>query len=101
MTTFTASTDLPSNINTLEKLAAWVGLALARCNPTKKVLESADATPLRVCEVVTIKDDANVYRLVVRLVLPLNDNYAEATTKFWESALVIDDAPLPAAFKSN
>ncbi len=28
MTALVVSTDIPSNINTLEKLAAWVGLAL-------------------------------------------------------------------------
>jgi hypothetical protein len=100
MTAFAVS-DIPSNINTLEKLGAWVGLALTRCNPNKKVLESPGETPIRVCEAVTIKDDANDYRLVIRLVLPLAPGYAEATTKFWESAIEIDTAALPTAFKSN
>lgn len=100
MTAFVA-TDIPSNIDTLEKLQVWLGYALARCNPTIKMLESPQDDPVRVCEVVTIRDDLGVYRAVVRVAVPLADNYAEATTKIWESALKIDDVPLPSAFKSN
>ncbi|WP_274517492.1 hypothetical protein [Fortiea contorta] len=38
MTTINLSTDIPSAINTLEKLAAWSGLTLANMNkPTECV----------------------------------------------------------------
>lgn len=100
MTAFT-STDIPSNINTLEKLHAWSGLALARCNPTAKVLESANGDPVRIVEVVTIKDDVGIYRLVVRTALPLDPNYAESTVKLWELIQDIDNVGIPSAFKSN
>ncbi len=45
MTALNISTDIPTNINTLEKLAAWVGLALERCNPSAKILESPTRNP--------------------------------------------------------
>ena len=101
MTAINITADIPSNINTLEKLAAWVGLALARVNPTAKVLETPGTDPVRVCECITIKDDAGVYRLVVRVTLPLSDSYAEATSKFWESCTEVGTVAIPAAFKSN
>ena len=100
MTTFTRD-DVPSNIDTLEKLQVWLGYALVRCNPTAKMLESPQDDPVRVCEVVTIRDDSGIYRAVVRVAVPLADNYAEAVTKIWESAVKIDDVPLPSAFKTN
>jgi len=101
MTTFTASTDLPTNINTLEKLAAWVGQALTRCNPSLKVLELANAQPSRAAEAVLIKADDNSFRLVVRMVLPISDDYAAQTRKFWENAQEFSNTALPAAFKVN
>lgn len=100
MTSF-APTDIPSNVNTLEKLAAWVGLALTRCNPTLKILESPDQFPQRVAECVLIKADDNTYRQVVRLVLPVADDYASTTKKSWENVTEISNVALPAAFKVN
>lgn len=100
MTAFTP-TDIPSNVDTLEKLQVWLGYGLARCNPTAKMLESPQDDPVRICEVVTIRDDAGIYRAVVRVAVPMADNYAESTAKIWESALKIDDVALPSAFKSN
>lgn len=101
MTAINITTDIPSQINTLEKLAAWAGLALARCNPSARLLEDPNAFPQRICETVMVKADDNTLRLVVRLSLPVADGHAEATTKFWESINVVSDTVLPAAFKSN
>lgn len=101
MTLLTISTDIPTNINTLEKLAAWVGLALARCNPSLKILENPNADPERAAQAVLIKADDGSYRLVIRLSLKIADNYAEATQKFWFNTEELSGTALPAAFKSN
>lgn len=102
MTTLNISTDIPTNINTLEKLAAWVGLALERCNPSKKILESPDTEPQRVSQAVLIRADDTSHRLVVRMSIPINSAYAEnSTVKFWQNALEIDTTALPTAYKAN
>lgn len=101
MTAINLSTDIPTNINTLEKLAAWVGLALARCNPSLKILEDPNAPAQRAAQVVLIKADDGSNRLVVRLSVPIADGYSESALKFWFNALPISDTALPAAFKAN
>lgn len=101
MTAINIATDIPSNINTLEKLAAWVGLALTRCNPSLKILESPDQFPQRAAESVLIKADDNTYRQIIRLVLPVVDDYASSTKKSWENVTEFSNVALPAAFKTN
>lgn len=101
MTAVSLTTDIPTNINTLEKLAAWVGLALARCNPSQRILEIPNSDAPRAAEATLIKADDGSYRLVVRLSIPIFDNYSEQTQKFWFNADEISNTALPAAFKSN
>lgn len=101
MTAINIATDIPTNINTLEKLAAWVGLALARCNPSLKILEYPNTEPQRAAEAVLIKADDNSYRLVVRLSLPIVDSYSESTTKFWFNTTEFSNVALPSAYKTN
>lgn len=101
MTVINIATDIPSNINTLEKLAAWVGLALSRCNPTAKVLEYPNTEPERLAYTVLLKADDNSHRLVTRLSIPIADNYPENTAKFWTNATEMSGTVLPAAFKTN
>lgn len=94
--------DIPDSACTsLEKLASWVGTALARCNPTARLLEDPNAFPQRICETVMVKADDNSFRQVVRLSLPVADGYAENTAKFWNNVGEISGTVLPAAFKSN
>lgn len=101
MTAFAASTDLPSSVNSLEKLGAWVGLALTRLNPTSRVLETPGLESERVAQCVLIRADDNSCRLVVRLSIPVADGYAENPAKFWNNALDISNTALPAAFRTN
>ena len=101
MTALTISSDIPTNINTLEKLGAWAGLALTRCNPSTKVLENPSASSQRVAETFFIKADDGSNRLVIRLSLPVTDDYASDTKKFWEKVNPLSETVLPAAFKVN
>ncbi|PSB27466.1 glucose-6-phosphate dehydrogenase [Chlorogloea sp. CCALA 695] len=102
MTALTISTDIPTNINTLEKLAAWVGLALERCNPSTKILESPNSEPQRVAEAVLIRADDATHRMIIRVSIPINDGYAEnSLVKFWQNALEINSTALPTAYKAN
>ncbi len=102
MTALNIATDIPTNINTLEKLAAWTGLALERCNPGKKILEAPETEPQRVAQAVLIRADEGGHRLIVRISIPVNAGYAEnSSVKFWQNALEIDSTALPTAYKAN
>lgn len=101
MTALSIATDIPSDINTLEKLALWVGLALSRVNPTTKYLEVPDAEPQRDANVVLIKCDDGKNRTILRIAIPIIDGYASNTAKFWQNAEIISDTALPTAFKAN
>ena len=101
MTAFVTS-DIPTSINTLEKLATWVGLALQRCNPNTTVLEAPGLNPERVASVILFKADDNSTRLGIRLSLQVADGYAENPQKFWTNVVELpQSATLPAAFKTN
>jgi len=97
-----APADIPTSATTtLEKLAAWVGLALARCNPTARLLEDPNTFPQRICEAVMVRADDNSLRLVIRVSLPIADGYAENPAKFWNNINEIANVALPAAYKVN
>jgi hypothetical protein len=44
MTALNITTDIPSQINTLEKLYVWAGLALANINPSLTAIEGVGYT---------------------------------------------------------
>ena len=100
MTAFVTS-NIPSNINTVEKLQAWCGLLLARINPTLAVLEQPNQQGERVCQSSLFRASDGTLRLVVRVSIPINDDYDTATTKVWESAQAISATSIPAAYTTN
>lgn len=100
MTALTLSSDIPNNINTLERLICWAGLALRRVNPVASVLETPGAYAEPVAQTVLLKADDNTIRLVVRVSVPIDPAYAESTLKFWMHAQELSNTVLPAAFKT-
>jgi hypothetical protein len=101
MTALVIASQIPSNINTLEKLAAWSGLALAYINPSITGVEgqgyterSAQANPY------FIQAD-NRTRLIVRVSLPLSPDYLAGGAKFWGYAQDLSNTAIPALFTSN
>lgn len=101
MTAFDKSTDLPANINTLERLHVWSGLALARLNPVLQVLEVPGFSAERVAQSTLIKADDGTNRIVIRTSIAIDGDYAtDTTTKFWMKAIDLSNTTLPNSFKS-
>ena len=100
MTAFVTS-NIPSNINTLEKLHAWSGLALSRINPTLATLEQPGVTGERVAQATIFRAADNTVKLVVRCSFGLNEDYDTATTKVWESIQVLSATTIPTAYTTN
>lgn len=100
MTTIDISTDIPSNINTLERLAAWSILALRRINPQLQVLETSQINPERAIQAVVLQAEDDTIRLFGRVSLKVDQAYAENDAKFWMNVLELSNVELPASFKS-
>lgn len=101
MTALNISTDIPTGINSLEKLTVWLGTLMAKLNPTKETREVPNADPERCSQSYLIKDDDGVTRVIVRLSIPINADFASSAAKFWTHALDLSNTEIPAAFKTN
>ena len=101
MTVIQAS-NIPSSATTsLERLGAWVVLALARVNPDFDVLEE-EASRTRAAQVGIIVDSTGVPRLVGRISIALDADYAtDSTSKLWAKALELSQTALPSGFTTN
>lgn len=100
MTTYTPA-NLPSNINTVERLALWSGLLLSRLNPTLSVLEVANATPEKAAQISFFRAADNSLRVNIRLSIPIDGTYETQVRKFWENAQELSNTAIPTAFTSN
>jgi hypothetical protein len=97
MTTYLPA-NLPSTVNTVEKLALWACGVLYQLHKNTRYQES-DASPL--IPRVTAQDGlaANGEEcMIIRISIPLNPVWRESTTKFFVEALELSNAAIPAAF---
>lgn len=101
MTGFNPATDLPSQVDTLEKLAAWVGTALFNINSTLTVIEGVGYTE-RACQAGNywVAADAKT-RMIVRLSLEVSPDQGSGSNKSWTYIQPLSNTPLPASFKGN
>ncbi|MEH2261029.1 glucose-6-phosphate dehydrogenase [Nostoc sp.] len=101
MTAFNPATDIPSQIDTLEKLAAWLGSALFTINPTLVVIEGAGYTE-RACQANNywVAADAKT-RMIVRFSLQVSPDQSSGPNKNWTYIQPLSNTELPATFKQN
>lgn len=82
----------------MERLASYSVLALARVNPDTRVLEVAGESTKAV-EATVIPADDGSYRLVCRISLKLDPDYAvDTATPFYLKALELTNIEVPAGF---
>lgn len=101
MTALNPATDIPSQINTLEKLAVWVGMAMANINPSLTVIEGVGYTE-RACQsniFYVAADDA--HRALIRQSIKMDAAYQAGGLKMWMFAQELSTNPIPSIFKSN
>jgi hypothetical protein len=102
MTILNISTDIPTQINTLERLAMWSIMALRRTNPSLAVVEVADQTAEKVAQTAIVQADDGEIRFIGRVSIKVSADYAEDnSTKLWTKALEFSNTVLPAAYKTN
>ncbi|MEH2139907.1 glucose-6-phosphate dehydrogenase [Nostoc sp.] len=101
MTAINIATDIPSQIDTLEKLHMWSALALFAINPSITVIEGVGYTE-RAAQAGTfwVQADAKT-RGIFRASLEISPDYLSGSNKPWTYAQPISNTALPASFKAN
>jgi hypothetical protein len=100
MTAFIPS-DIPADVNTLEKLEVWLSQCLSYLNPDQVAIEAtgsnsrtANAAPFYI----TASDPA-VWRHISRLSIPISRDW-QGGGNIWSYALELNTLAIPATFKS-
>lgn len=101
MTTINLASDIPSQINTVEKLAAWCSQVLATINPSATAIEGVGYTERVAQSGVFYVAADNKYRRLIRLSLEVSPDHEAGGLKPWQYTQEISNTPIPAAFKSN
>jgi hypothetical protein len=101
MSVINIATDIPSQITTLEQLAAWAGLTLTNINPSLTAIEGQGYTE-RTCQANPYYIAAdNKHRLIIRQSIVLSPDYLSGGRKLWLFAQEFGTTAVPATFKTN
>lgn len=101
MTAINLTTDIPSQINTLEKLYVWAGLALANINPSLTAIEGVGYTERCAQAGIFYVAADNKYRALIRGSVQMSPDYLAGGAKQWTFAQELSNTALPAIFKAN
>jgi len=92
-------TQIPNDINTLERLAAWASLTLGFINPTKAIVENAGENPELVAVTFLLRADDGSERLVTRTSFPLDASWRSQTSEpFWNNVTDLANVDIPEAY---
>lgn len=101
MTALNIGTDIPSQIDTLEKLAVWVGLSLQHINGTAEVVEGQGYSERAAQFGVFYVGEAGVFRALIRESIEMSKDWQTGSQKPWQYAQPLSNSPIPAGFKAN
>jgi hypothetical protein len=102
MSALTIGTDVPTNINSLEKMILWAALTGNNIASAVEVVEVVGELPQSVAQVTISQAADDTYRASVRLSVKLDPAFMnDRTKKLWEFAQEWSSASIPAAFKAN
>jgi hypothetical protein len=101
MTTLTLA-QIPSNINTLEKIHVWSGLALRAINGPKSIIEAEGFLPERVAQCPLTESPNDGIRQGIRVTIQMDATFAsDKSKKLWEFANELTVGAMPVSFTSN
>ncbi|MCV3213027.1 hypothetical protein OGM63_05710 [Plectonema radiosum NIES-515] len=100
MTALNPATDIPSNIDSLEKLAVWVGMSLSAINLTGTALEAPGYSQRVAQSGIFYVEVDNKHRALIRLSVPVSADHLAGANNVWTYALPLSDASIPTAFKT-
>lgn len=101
MSAIVLANQIPDDINTMERLHAWSGYALAFMNPNIAILETIDRAE-KCAQVATFQAADDSYRVLIRACLPINPSYiTDRSIKIWQHIEELSNVVLPAGFTTN
>lgn len=101
MTSINLATDIPSQINTVEQLAAWCAAVLSNINPQATAIEGVGYTERVAQDGVFYVAADNKYRRLMRLSLEVSPDHVAGGMKPWRYVTEISNTGIPASFKTN
>lgn len=101
MTAINIATQIPSQIDTLEKLHAWSAQALFAINPGLTIIEGVGYTE-RAAQAGNfwVAADSKT-RMICRTSLEVSPDHLSAPGKPWIFVQPLSNTPLPASFSGN
>lgn len=93
--------DIPTEINTVERLAAYSLFLLARLNPTLAVLEVLGEPEVRAAFAGIGQDSNGVNRVICRCSIPLDANYASSGDAIWLLTDELSNVAIPEQYKAT
>jgi hypothetical protein len=95
-----AKADIPSDIDTYEKLAVWLGTLMEQACGTREAIEVEGARPERIAQCPIFVDSTNTLRVAIRLSVTMDRAvYSDRTKKFWQFATPVVNTDVPSSFK--
>lgn len=101
MTSLVIATQIPSQIDTVEKLYVWSGLVLANLNPGLTAIEGVGYTERCAQAGVFYVSADNKYRALVRGSIQMSPDYLAGGAKLWTFAQALSNSAIPPIFTSN
>lgn len=101
MTALTIATQIPSQINTVEKLHLWSGLLLANINPAVTAIEGTGYTERCAQAGVFYVAADTKYRSLIRCSIQMSADYLAGGAKLWTYAQELSNTTIPTIFTSN
>ncbi|NJO60383.1 MAG: glucose-6-phosphate dehydrogenase [Richelia sp. RM2_1_2] len=100
MTAFTAA-DIPTEIDTVENLAIWVGLVLQKINPDQTALEGAGPAQ-KVAQLGLFQvEQTNQTRVIVRQSIEIQEDFTYDGGKLWQQAVPFSNNSIPSPFLAS
>ena len=99
MTAFTTS-QIPSSVDTLEKLAYWTGAALATINSNLSFVEAENSTVPSCFFSGTQQMPDGSLRGILRVSVPISSSALTGTAKPWTYVEALSNVTIPAGFTS-
>ncbi len=93
--------NLPSSINTVEKLNAWSANILAMNVGDTRLIEEEGYQATYMATTPIAQTPGQGVRMVTRISIPMLPGYSTAAGKLWTQVGEISTAPIPAAFLTN
>jgi hypothetical protein len=101
MTALNISTQIPSQIDTVEKLASWALMTLATVNPTLTVLETQNSGQIR-AQASLFRNADGTMCILLRANLPVDSNiFSDRSKKSWQFTQELTNTVIPTNFTAN